>query len=368
MNFTDKNIAVNQLLDLSKRDFIYKFYKNYEKKNDSNESELKKQIEYFYKYLPYLKDYLNHIVEKTNSRLLKNEFFIELKGNYDSINSKDENYFSKQIDIWNVEIADNIEKDRDVRKAIYERAQIRKTKSPIEYDSQDFKDFDYLSNIQRLGKSDELTNFFYKDLRPNLVTKDFLVDYIKLWDKCKADFNQVVQLPLELFNSGKLFENSYRIHLGDIKEFEKFNSAFITNPEEWISCMKLMSEQKIIENFCKILNDVSKKDWGGELNDHFTSSLDYSNTKYEAVFLFKGPAGKNKFREMKMKDLGKNNDQIVRLFKTNAGIIILQHCHNIGEDVRETMDAFAYKNEKKYCIIDGRDSYKLFKSYNLIDD
>ncbi|MCK4664861.1 MAG: hypothetical protein KAT68_18465, partial [Bacteroidales bacterium] len=193
-------------------------------------------------------------------------------------------------------------------------------------------------------------------------------DYIKFWDKCKSDFNDIVKLPLELYTSGKLYEKSFRIYAGDIKEFERFNSVKVDNVAEWISYMRNTPEQTIKENFCKILGDIPKKDWAGELNDHFTTCIEYLDIKYEAVFLLKGPSGKNKFREMKIKDLGKNADQIVKLSKTNAGIMILQHCHEIGENVRETMEAFAVMKEKKYCIIDGRDSFRLFKAYGLIKD
>lgn len=377
MNFTDKNIAVNKLLDLSDKKFVLMFHSFYETKFDSIKSELNSAISYYYNTLPYFKDFLNYIVEKTNSRLLINKFFIELQENYNLIKSRDYYFFSKQIDIWNDEFRLEAEKERNKHKEIFEREQLRKNKSISDFDSQDFEDIIYLVSIQAFGEYNfftnknekkELTKDFYKGISSNIISKDFLNSYINLWDKCKSDFNKIVQLPLSLFAYGKLFEKSFRVYLGDIKEFEKYNNTTITNAEEWIRTMRILPENKIKKNFCKILKDISKKDWPGELNDHYTNSLECLNIKYEAVFLFKGPAGGAKFREMKLSYLGKTHNQIIKLFKTNVGLILLQHCHNIGEDVRDEMDAFAIKYEKKYCIIDGRDSYKLFKAYGLIND
>ena len=374
MNFTDKNIVVNRLIDLSKKDFVLKFRSFFETKSDSIKSEIDSQLNYFYSRLPQLVDFLTYMIEKNNSRLLLNEFFNELKGNYDLINDKDYKYFSEQIDIWNYEIKLKTEEKIKLHEAIYQREQKRKNKTIIEYDSQNFQDLNYLRSVPGYGKFDfgkmkyiktDLTEDFYKDIKPDTIPKDFLEDYLQLWNKCKSDFNAIVQLPLELFSKGQFQSLSYKINLEDIKEFKKFSDVKLEKTDEWTKYMQNVPEQIIKENFCKILVDIPKKDWAGELNDHFTSSLEHFNIKHEAVFLFKGPAGKNKFREMRMKDLGKNADQIVRLFKTNASLIILQHCHQIGEDVRDTMDAFAFKHEKKYCLIDGRDTYILFKAYNL---
>ena len=375
MNFTDKNITVNSLLDLSKKEFIIKYKMYYETKTDSIKSELESKIDFFYKRLPYLKDFLKYISENNNSRILINEFFNELKENYALINSKDYKYFSELIDQWNDEIKIKTEEKIKYHKEIYQREQNRKIKSPIEYDSKDYQDIVYLSKIPEYGKFDigimryvknAMTEDFYSAIKPNFLSKEFLDEYIQFWNNWKSDFNAIVQLSLELFSSGQLFSHSFSVKLDDIKEFEKISSILLDNVDEWINYMKGLPELRIKENFCKILLDIPKKDWGGELNDHYTSSIHYLNDQYESAFLFKGPAGGIKFREMKMKDLGKNADQINRLFKTNARLVLLQHCHMISEDVKETMDAFAYKYEKKYCIIDGRDTYKLFKAYNLL--
>lgn len=369
MNFSDKNIAVNTLLQLSEKYFVCQYHSYFESKSESVKAGLDNQISNFYYYLPNFKDFLKLLIEKSNSRLLLNEFFIELQDNYDRINFRDYNYFSKQVDEWNNDSIKDTDKLNLYHKEIYDRSK----STLFEFDSHFFEDMVYLNSINAYNKFDlskrkyektDLTKDFY-NIKPKIITKEFLNEYMQLWNKCKSDFNEIVELPLKLFLNGKLFPISLKVDIADIKEFSMFINAEIVNADEWIFYMSKVSEKTIKENFCKILKDVSKKDWGGELNDHF-SILHCLNDSYNTSFLFKGPSGKSKFREMKMKDLGKNADQIVRLFQTNADLMLIQHCHQIGEDVRQTMAAFAYKREKKYCIIDGKDTYKLFKAYDLV--
>ena len=71
-----------------------------------------------------------------------------------------------------------------------------------------------------------------------------------------------------------------------------------------------------------------------------------------------------------MNHLGKNNDQIVRLATEPANILIVQHCHNILPAVRKTLRAFAVQPSypRRYCLIDGKDSLRLLKAYNLLDE
>lgn len=69
---------------------------------------------------------------------------------------------------------------------------------------------------------------------------------------------------------------------------------------------------------------------------------------------------------MTMADLGKNGDQINRLFAEPPELLILQHCHEITAPVRYTMRAFAQQmgNPRLFCMIDGYDTIRLLKAYN----
>ncbi len=68
---------------------------------------------------------------------------------------------------------------------------------------------------------------------------------------------------------------------------------------------------------------------------------------------------------MTMADLGKNGDQINRLFAEPAELLVLQHCHEITPPVRGTMRAFAEQmgNPRLFCLINGYDTLRLLKAY-----
>jgi hypothetical protein len=104
------------------------------------------------------------------------------------------------------------------------------------------------------------------------------------------------------------------------------------------------------------------KDWGGEQSDLFTTNLSVDGRRMSAAFLLKGPA---RFSEMKMTHLGKNGDQIVRLFQEPADLLVLQHCHKVSTAVRTTMRAFASttNNLRHFTILDGYDTIRLLQAY-----
>ena len=157
----------------------------------------------------------------------------------------------------------------------------------------------------------------------------------------------------------------YEIFPGDIDEFEKIDEVDDPEPDEWFKVMKHLPEQDVKEKICSILNDVTKNDWGGELNDHYTNSINLSGERSTGAFLLKGPS---KFSEMQPSHLGKNADQIFRLAMSPADVLVVQHCYTIGEAVRATLRAFAVNpsNPRRYCFIDGKDTYKLLKAYGKI--
>jgi hypothetical protein len=84
--------------------------------------------------------------------------------------------------------------------------------------------------------------------------------------------------------------------------------------------------------------------------------------RISTAFLFKGPA---KFHPMIPADLGKNGDQIGRLFSEPADLLILQHCHEVTPAVRKQMRAYAQQmgNPRRFCILDGYDTLRILKAY-----
>src|SRR6185295_12813187 len=108
------------------------------------------------------------------------------------------------------------------------------------------------------------------------------------------------------------------------------------------------------------------QDWGGEKNDLYTTKLKYKGQRRAIAFAFKGPGMQGVLTPGK---LGKNGDQIQRLFLSPAEIFIVQYHGAIAQSVVEQVQAFASLDSIRegkriyYGIIDGDDTNRLIMSY-----
>lgn len=151
-----------------------------------------------------------------------------------------------------------------------------------------------------------------------------------------------------------------------IEDFDEF-SKVLDNPEpQSPDPMQPISEYAFKQCLAEILGDAVTSDWGGEASDYFTSHLHLRGRRVSAAFLLKGPS---RFSPMNLDHLGKRNDQIVRLANEPAQVLIVQHCHDILPPVRKTLRAFAVQpgSNRRYCLIDGRDSLRLLQAYDLYE-
>lgn len=108
------------------------------------------------------------------------------------------------------------------------------------------------------------------------------------------------------------------------------------------------------------------RDWGGEQNDLFTSRLLLSGKRRRVAFALKGPAVKGKLQPRHM---GKNGDQIQRLFLSPAEVFLIQYHGQVSEAVHAQMETFARDKSRSlgervyYGVIDGQDSSRLIAAY-----
>jgi len=108
------------------------------------------------------------------------------------------------------------------------------------------------------------------------------------------------------------------------------------------------------------------KDWGGETSDLYSSHARVKGKRQRIAFAFKGPAKKGKLVPGMM---GKNGDQIQRLFQEDADIYIVQYHGQIDPSVVRQMQALALArwattgNQIFYGVIDGTDSERLRLAY-----
>ena len=154
------------------------------------------------------------------------------------------------------------------------------------------------------------------------------------------------------------------VFIEDIDEFSR--AADIDVTEEWL-VMEHIREEAVKRCFAELLGEDAPKDWGGEQSDLYSSRVHLNGKRSSAAFLLKGPAA---FRPMRLNHLGKNNDQIVRLSKEPADLLVVQHSHDIEPAVRDTLRAFAMQPgpiRRRYCLIDGKDTYRILRAYGKLD-
>ncbi len=155
----------------------------------------------------------------------------------------------------------------------------------------------------------------------------------------------------------------YENYLEDFDEFSQVTNHAL--PQDY-SAMKNVPEIGFKQALAKILVDETRKDWGGETSDHFTSHLHLNGRRVNAAFLLKGPA---QFGPMTIRHLGKNGDQIIRLVQEPADVLFVQHCHEITPAVRTMLRALVVQpgRPRRYCCVDGRESLRLLNAFDLYD-
>ncbi len=127
--------------------------------------------------------------------------------------------------------------------------------------------------------------------------------------------------------------------------------------------LRSVPEEKIKNAFAELLGEATvPNDWAGERSDLFSTRVTLDGRRISTAIAFKGPA---KFHPMTVADLGKNGDQIDRLFSEPADLVVLQHCHEITPPVRGMMRAYAQRmgQLKSFCLIDGYDTLRILAAY-----
>ena len=139
-----------------------------------------------------------------------------------------------------------------------------------------------------------------------------------------------------------------------VNEIDSFNLISKNNPS------------KNYKLFCRILNQGDKKDWGGERNDIFTNNIYFGGKRKSAVFALKGKATQGDLTPGKM---GKNGDQIQRLFEGTSDLHFIGYHSEINERTIDLMQSLALaksiREDRKiyFCLIDGRDLSRLVDAY-----
>ncbi|MGR0116403.1 methyltransferase [Ralstonia pseudosolanacearum] len=152
----------------------------------------------------------------------------------------------------------------------------------------------------------------------------------------------------------------------EIEQFAGMDETWFPSKAEF-SSMRMIPEQVVKELICRLLGEHSvPSDWGGEEGDVLSANLLVNGRRHTGAFLLKGPA---RFHPMKPTDLGKNGDQLYRLFNIPARIYVVQHCHTIGAAVRKQAEAFALARSFiapcQVVFMDGLTTARLLRAHGL---
>jgi len=153
------------------------------------------------------------------------------------------------------------------------------------------------------------------------------------------------------------------VTVDDVESFSKVRKVRNSAPDIGDE----LSENNFKQGVQRILGEGGRfKDWGGEVADLFTTKCRLNGRRRPVALALKGPATKGKLTPGKM---GKNGDQIQRLFEAPAEVFLIQYCRQIDPSVLTQMKHLAAakslmtSSRISYGVIDGSDSRRLVLAY-----
>ncbi|MGH9774701.1 MAG: hypothetical protein ACRD50_07115 [Candidatus Acidiferrales bacterium] len=123
-----------------------------------------------------------------------------------------------------------------------------------------------------------------------------------------------------------------------------------------------LPERTVKFGILRLLRELKfPKDWGGETNDIFSVKLRIHGRARRAAFALKGPSKKGTLSPGMM---GKNGDQIQRLFNSPADVFFVQYEGEIAQSVIELMEELAkaralLSGKVHFGVINRDDTYRL---------
>jgi hypothetical protein len=233
----------------------------------------------------------------------------------------------------------------------------------------------HTTRVLQLGgqlQGDHIVNQEKKDGRVAYVQKPFyqrnkrkilrLLDKPDKVAKIPTKRNIVVSLQTPV-SKNPAKSNIHFITVDDVDSFSKVRkvrSAAKTLP-------KTLSERQFNDGVKAIIGETGTfKDWGGETSDLYSTRLKLNGKRRRVAFGFKGP-GLNV--PLVPSRLGKNGDQMERLFSEPADVFFVQHWREIMPSIERMMKVFAVDRASStgkpvwYGVIDGHDSNRLRIAY-----
>lgn len=205
---------------------------------------------------------------------------------------------------------------------------------------------------------------------------DFLSSKLKLILKLAGDPKALAEFPTKSnprtspsnvinvnFPAPKNMVDTKVVMIDDIDSFQKVKDVPLSPKPK----LAPIGENVFQAGLQEILQEEGTfNDWGGETDDLFSNRLVLGGKRIDVAFGLKGGGTKGKLVPGKM---GKDGDQIQRLFRAPAEVFLVQYWGQIDESILDQMRLMATAKslfEKRtiyYGIIDGQDTQRLVQAY-----
>ncbi len=156
--------------------------------------------------------------------------------------------------------------------------------------------------------------------------------------------------------------NAKQITIDDVDSFSEVRGKKVSRTGS-----TPMYESDFKQGLKRILGEEGQfNDWGGETDDLYSTRLVIRGTRFSVSFGLKGRATRG---ELTPKKMGKNGDQIQRMFNSPAAVYLVQYHGKINQSIIGLMKAFAMSRSALegqpvlYGVIDGGDTQRLIDAY-----
>lgn len=151
-----------------------------------------------------------------------------------------------------------------------------------------------------------------------------------------------------------------RVYPENVDSFSQIDWATPLTADE-VAATAVVDEYIVKQAIAALLHEFDvPNDWGGETSDLYSLNLRVGGRAMSSAWLLKG---KSVRRPMKVPDLGKNGDQIVRLATEPAELLVVQSNQGQTAAVQSMLRAFAHdmQNPRRYMTIDGMATGQLLR-------
>ena len=200
------------------------------------------------------------------------------------------------------------------------------------------------------------------------VRSQYVLGHIAATTKEAVEIRPIV-IATRLFAPGDQQWRDHRWQRVDPSLVDQFANIDWTTPigHGELEALRVLPEASVKTMLAEVIGEpVVPNDWGGEQCDLWTTRLRVDGRAHSAAFLLKGPS---RFKPMTIGMLGKNGDQLERLARTSAEILVVQHCHEIRPEVHALLRSLAsdYRHVRRYLLLDGFDTFRLAAYAGLVE-